>query len=275
MDLDEALDRLYGMPLEDFTSTRNALASELSGSGDPEGAKQVKSLRKPNLAAWAVNQLPRRHPDELDSLYEVTDWLRLAQRRVLSGGKASALREASDARSRVVSDLSKLAASILTEAGHAAAPATLAAVTSTLVAVATDEEGAELVRKGRLTRELRAETVVSADHGAPLTLVESGASPEPSTEAPDREEAIRAARTAVNDARERSQGANKAVREADAEVARRTREADEAERAAKAAREAAEFARRASEARRAEADEASKALEEAQRKLEAASGEDG
>jgi len=265
MDLDEALDRLYAAPLESFTSTRNELAKELGADGP-----KVKSLRKPNLAAWAVNQLARKHADELEKLFDATQRLRLAQRRVLSGGKASPLREATDERGRLVNELTKRAAAILSESGHAAAQATLTGVSSSLRAVAGDEEGAELVRKGRLTRELQAESVVSVDHGAGLTLVEGDGEPDADEEAPDREHAVRAARAAVNEARDRVQQARKAVREADTDVAERTREADDAERAAKAAREAAEFARRASEARRAEAEEAAKALEAAERALDEA-----
>ena len=50
--LDEQTDRLYQLPLDQFTAARNALAKE-AGS---EGAS-IKQLVKPPLAAWAVNQL--------------------------------------------------------------------------------------------------------------------------------------------------------------------------------------------------------------------------
>ena len=264
MDVDEALDRLYAAPLEEFTATRNALARELGGEG-----AQVKALKKPNLAAWALNQLARRHADELDELNSVTERVRHAQRRVLSGGKATALREATDERGRIVKRLTKLAASILTDGGHAAAQSTLSAITDSLIAVAAaDEEQSELLRRGRLTREVRAESVV--DVGGALTLVPDQTEPEAEGKAPDRTRAIQAAREAVNDARDRAQATKKALREAEAEVARRTSEADEAERTAKAAHEAAEFARRAVDARRSEAEEAAKALEQAQAALEEA-----
>ena len=47
---DDRIDELYQLPLEEFTPARNALAKEL-GDGD------IKKLEKPNVAAWAVNQL--------------------------------------------------------------------------------------------------------------------------------------------------------------------------------------------------------------------------
>lgn len=261
MDIDVALDRLYAAPLEEFTATRNALASEMGRDGP-----QVKVLKKPNLAAWALNQLARKHADGLSELFQATDRVRLAQRRVLSGGKPSALREATDQRAKIVSWLTKQAGSILSESGHAAAPSTLALVTGSLIAVASDEVGAELLRKGRLSRELRVESVVSVDHGGGLTLIEGDGE----TGAEERQTdagAVQAARTAVNDARDRVRETRKAVREAEAEASKRMSEADEAERASKAAREAAEFAKRAADARKAEADEAQKALDEAQEAL--------
>lgn len=263
MELDEALDRLYAAPLNEFTATRNELAKTAGTVG-----AHVRSLKKPNLAAWALNQLSRRHGDELSELYAATERLRLAQRRVLSGGKATALREASDARSRIVGNLTKRAAAILTDGGHVAAATTLAAVGGSLIAIASDEEGAELLRTGRLTRELRAESVMSVEHGAGLTLVDGNVvDAGGDDDTPDGGEA-QAARSAVNEARDRAQAAKKAVKEAEAEVSRRTSAADEAERAAKAAREATEFARRAVEARKAESDDADRALERAQEALD-------
>ncbi len=256
MDLDDALDRLYAAPLDEFTATRNALAAELGKDG-----AQIKALKKPNLAAWALNQIPRRHAAELDELFEATEAVRLAQRRVLSGGKASALREATEVRAKSVANLTKLAGAILTEAGHAAAPATLSAITNSFIAVAANEEGAEALRQGRLTRELQASSDATFTEGGGLTLVGGESETDESEAAPDRAGALRAE---VNEARERAQAASRAVRDAEKEVAKRVREADEADRAAKAAHESAEFAKRAVEARRAEAEEAAKTLEAAE-----------
>lgn len=256
MDVDEALDRLYAAPLDEFTATRNALAEELGKDG-----AQVKALKKPNLAAWALNQVARRHAKELEELFEATRAVRLAQRKVLSGGKASALREATETRAKYVSNLTKLATAILTEAGHAAAQSTVSAITNSFIAVAGNEEGAEELRKGRLTREIHAESDVAFTEGGGLKLVEDEGPSDEGVQAPGRSQALR---TAVNEARERAQAASRAVREAEKDVAERVRESDEADRAAKAAREAAEFARRAVEARRADAEEAERALEAAE-----------
>ncbi len=252
--LDSALDRLYGVPLDEFTATRNTLAKELTG----DDARQVKALKKPNIAAWALNQLARR--DDLSVLFDATDKLRRAQRRVLSGGKASELRAATDERNRVVSGLTKRAADVLEEAGHAAAASTLSAISDTFVAVASDDVGAELLRKGRLTRELHPQSVV--DVGG-LTLVES---PDEDEALPDLG-ALEAARAAVDEARARVKDAQAAVSEANREAEHLSHEADRAERAATAARESAEFARRAADARKGELDDAERSLAEAREAL--------
>lgn len=239
----EETDRLYTLPLEEFTPARDALARELRDHGDKEAAAAVKALRKPNRTAWALNQLARRHADELEELFAVTQLVRETQRRVMSGAKAD-LRAASDERNAVVARLVKLTAAILEEAGNKASQQTTGAIRDSLFAVASDEEGAELLRAGRLTRELEPGSVV--DVGG-LQLVPSApddAGP-PAGLRPD----LTSLRVAVANAERRKADADHA-----AELAR-----GEAERL----QQAAEFARRAAEARSAEAAEAARALEEA------------
>jgi hypothetical protein len=50
--LDARIDQLYQLPLEEFTSARNALAKDAGAD-----AARVRALTKPPIAAWAVNQL--------------------------------------------------------------------------------------------------------------------------------------------------------------------------------------------------------------------------
>jgi len=67
-ELERRIDDLYGLPLERFTPERDALAKELAAGGDRAGAARVKALRKPVVAAWAVNALAREDPPERDGL---------------------------------------------------------------------------------------------------------------------------------------------------------------------------------------------------------------
>lgn len=51
---------LYGLPIELFVSERQAVAKELRRQGLRDEAARITGLRKPSVAAWAVNQLVRR-----------------------------------------------------------------------------------------------------------------------------------------------------------------------------------------------------------------------
>ena len=62
-DLDAALDRLYGLPAEDFTAARDALAKELRGAKRRDEADAVKQRRRPTAPAAAINQLARLEPE--------------------------------------------------------------------------------------------------------------------------------------------------------------------------------------------------------------------
>ena len=53
MSLEDRIDELYRLPLGDFTLSRNALVKTLTGGE----AKRVRSLVKPTVVPWAVNQL--------------------------------------------------------------------------------------------------------------------------------------------------------------------------------------------------------------------------
>ena len=49
---DPALDRLFQLPLDEFTAARNTLAKASGADG-----AAIRQLSKPPVAAWAVNQL--------------------------------------------------------------------------------------------------------------------------------------------------------------------------------------------------------------------------
>src|SRR5688500_5633651 len=61
--VDSEIDRLYQVPLAEFTAERNALAKRAGGQ-----SAEIRALQKPTVPAWAVNQLywkERRVYDEL------------------------------------------------------------------------------------------------------------------------------------------------------------------------------------------------------------------
>src|SRR5207249_4123605 len=69
----------------DFTGARNDLARRLKQAGQVEAAAGVKQLRKPTVPLWAVNQLARRHPDDVRALLDAGERLRVAQQAALRG----------------------------------------------------------------------------------------------------------------------------------------------------------------------------------------------
>jgi len=256
--VDDQMAELYRLPIDEFTAARDKLVRELRSGGDKDAAARVKALKKPNLAAWALNQLAHRHPEPLDELFDVTSRVRDAQRKVMSGRKAD-LRAATDERNAVVAKLAKLAQDALEEAGHAASGQTMSAIGDSLVAVASDEEGADTLRTGRLSREFKPGAVVDVGVLGLVADDEEDAPTGPETRT------IESTHAALAAARRRAEQTSIAADGAEAEARRLADEADQAERRAKSAGEAAEFARRAAEARRAEADEAAEALQQLER----------
>ena len=151
---DEELDRLYALPLEEFTRARDGRARELRKEGKREAADEVKALGKPSLPAWAVNQLARKEPMQMRALTTAGERLRKAQAELLEGGGPDELQAALERQRDVVGALVESAKRILEAAGQAATKATLERVRGTLTAAAADEDGARLVEGGRLPKEL-------------------------------------------------------------------------------------------------------------------------
>jgi len=149
------VDELFALPLDEFTAARNALAKRLKQDGDADAADRVRALPKPSVATWAVNQLARREPDAVRSLLNVAARLRSAQERSLQGERtADELRAAQAEEREVIRSLTRLAESVLRDAGRPASGTTLERVASLLRAAAVDEPGRTALREGRLTGDV-------------------------------------------------------------------------------------------------------------------------
>ena len=151
---DDALDRLYGLPLAEFTPARDQLARELRKAGQSAAADEAKALAKPSISAWTVNQLARTEPMQIRGLMTAGERLRNAQAGLLLGDDPDELQAALKRQRDVVAALLESAKKILARASHPASPATLDRIRGTLTAAAVDEEGARLVEIGRLTKDL-------------------------------------------------------------------------------------------------------------------------
>jgi hypothetical protein len=221
------VDDLYILPLDQFTAARDRLAQQLKSGGSAEEAKLVAKLRKPSVAAWALNRAARNKPDEVGRLLDSHRLLRQARSR-------QAVEHASELRRQAVAALTDAAMSEL-ESGSLQ---TRDRVTRTLLAIATDAEGEAEFANGTLVRELE-------PSGGGWGEMELPPAPKPDpveqaaaalqearerarileAEASDAESQLEAAKQALAEARGRAKGARSAADKA-------ARDVEKAERAA-------------------------------------------
>lgn len=153
MAAEDEIDALYDGDPDDFVAARQALVKRLRAEGDKQAAAEVGALRRPTAAAWAVNQLARRHPERLARLAERGDDLRRAHQRLMSGGRDDDTAAAGRRRREAVADLVEVAAGILTESGRSG-DAHRDAIAATLDAASLDPDVGAEVAAGRLAKEL-------------------------------------------------------------------------------------------------------------------------
>jgi hypothetical protein len=137
VDIDDVADELYALAPEDFTAARDAAAKAAT---DAELRKGIKALRKPTVAAYAVNRLVHERPRDIDALLDVGEQLRRAM-----GRDAAEVRRLSEERRQLIGALvdPSLAAGVQQD------------VTATLEAATADPELGAAVRSGRLVKPLR------------------------------------------------------------------------------------------------------------------------
>ncbi len=150
--LEEEIDGLFTLPLAEFTSERNRLAARLKKEGRADDAERVKLLSKPSVSAWAVNQLYWDHRDAFDELIVASKHFRPASTRL--AGRVAGMRDSLDARREALTNLSQLAADILTEAGHSPSPDTMRRVLTTLEALSAYALLPDGPAPGRLTNDV-------------------------------------------------------------------------------------------------------------------------
>src|SRR5437899_1934727 len=114
--LERTIDELYRGPADDFVARRAALAAALARDGYRAEAAGLKKLRRPSVAADAVNRVARAHPDDVHALIAAGDRLRQAQEDAVAGRGAADLRAAQKARNAIVERLTELALAALADA---------------------------------------------------------------------------------------------------------------------------------------------------------------
>lgn len=269
MKIDDVADELYGLDPADFVEIRTARAKEARESGDKTLAKEITTLRRPTLVAWLVNMLAREHSDDVESLLELGEALRDAQRH-LAGDD---LRKLTTQRQQVVRAMARQAAALATDHGQKVGENALREVSQSLHAALADPEIAEQVRSGRLV------TAVSYSGMGPagLAIVGGGSrtskkpvaqknKPDPGaiktarTAVAEAELAERHAESALESARSAAEDATKTVTEAQGRV-------DELREQLSQAEQERQFAGRAEKAATDHVADSQKGLESARERL--------
>jgi hypothetical protein len=300
-DLEAEIDRLYGLPLDEFVKARDELARALRRADRRPDADRVKGLRKPTVGAWALNQAVRTRRDDLRELLDAGDALRAAQERLLAGGDRAELRRAGERERKLVSRLAEAAVAIGGEAGRSGGLEPR--LRATLHAAALDERARTELAAGRFVREREPVALGALAVGEP----EPARDPATRTRAPagaasratrgrrrgradepaakrrgDRGEELAELQGRVREARAEAEEAGSALADAEQDAASARERADaaaadrkDAVRAERAARKAVQGAERAErDARKAVQDAdatkraARKAAQQAQRALE-------
>lgn len=144
---DEVVDGLYGGPLDDFVVRRDAAVRAAKAAGDKDLARRVGALRKPTVAAWAVNLLVRDDPALASALRDLGDGMREAERSL----DGPALRELGAQRRALVAGLVTRARRLAVDAGQRLSTAAAQEVERTLTAALADPQVADAVAAGTLT----------------------------------------------------------------------------------------------------------------------------
>jgi hypothetical protein len=254
---EDAVDELYGLPLDEFTPRRDELAKELRASGKRDEAAWVKALRKPSAAAWLVNQLARTQKSDTRRMLERGDGLRLTQERALARqASREELAGATQEYAEAMRTLLSKAPGFLDRRGAPPSQSTLERAAETLRATLLDDVARAGFATGRLTREHRAAGLGFAASGRataapagpgkttkPGKRAKAGAAAATANEVQRRAQESARARAVATEARSRHQARQREVSEAQREVRQAERELERAQRRLGRAEQALERAR--------------------------------
>src|SRR4051812_27374278 len=111
--VEQRIDRLFALPLGEFTAARNLLARDLKQEGS-DRAEEVRTLAKPAAPVWAINQAARADKPGVKELLAAAAALRKAQERALGrAGAGDALRDAQTREREAVRKLARAAGDAL------------------------------------------------------------------------------------------------------------------------------------------------------------------
>jgi hypothetical protein len=145
-----AVEQLYAAPPAQFTPLRSELVAQAKSAGEKELAASIGALRKPTVAAWAVNHFVRGHSDELEEFRTFAELIREAQRSL----DADQLRVLGRERSKRVDALADRIAEVAAAEGQKLGAGAAQEVRDTLTALIADDDAEASVLTGSLVRAL-------------------------------------------------------------------------------------------------------------------------
>ena len=260
------IDRLYQLPLDEFTAARNALAKEAGAAG-----AEIRALQKPPVAAWAINQVYWRGRPAFHAFNASAAALRAAHTGVVSGKRAD-LRAAGKAHEEALEAVAKAALAILRDAGQPATDATRQAILTTLRALPASSDP-----PGRLSQVLQPTgfellaglpgTPAVTARSTPAASKSSNAATVPKPKDAAQTKALAKAKEAVAAAVRAERAADEKARREEFEAARATRDAERATNVLTKARQALESAQEAVEAAERDAETATRKKDAAARRV--------
>lgn len=213
---------LYALPPGDFTAARDQAAR---AADDKATAAAVKRLRKPSVAAWAVNLLVRREAEQIDQVLTLAASLRDAA-AAMDGDELRALTRQ---RRQLTSALATSARALAREHEVRLSGEAVERVEEVLNAAMLDQVAADAVRTGLLVTTFRATGVGEVDLDGVLAVPSAvGTRAEPVERAapslhvvPDDDAVVRGrAEEALDRASAEREAAERVLAEADEEIAR-------------------------------------------------------
>lgn len=268
--------QLYDCAPDLFIARRKELASEAKANGDKDAAAQIGRLRKPDVAAWAINRTVRSSPEVAADLVGLGARMRAAQAAL----DVDSLQQMRTERDAAVTAFVGAAFDAVAAEGRRLGAAGQEAVRATAIAVLADAGASDAVASALLTKPLSysgfgevdlSDAVAVTGSGVVLTALSGGgeggqaATSDPSevsgtgrksddttreakAEAARLERAREAVREAEEEearAREQVETTGAALEDAEEELAEARRRYEQALRAAEAARAADADARAA------------------------------
>lgn len=210
---------LYTGSPSDFVAARNARAAEV---GDPDLAAGIRGLKKPSVAAWVVNVFAHERGARLGEALQLAEELRDAQADLDARALAQLGRDRRALTSRLAADAVELAEA----RGQRVTASTKEAVQQTISAAFFDVTAAAAVASGRLVRELEpagtfadiADSIVGGGAAAAPTIAKPLDEVAARRERRDAERAVRESEKAHDRMVRESTAADRALRDALADI---------------------------------------------------------